>query len=104
MATANQTQRPTNPPCVRQTTDQYDDPYFHSWRRYVHMALNVRNKLGFIDGTISKPPPNSRDSGSWSRCNYMVATWLMNYVSKKIGQSLLFISTAEGIWKNLVSI
>ncbi|XP_024006834.1 uncharacterized protein LOC112083377 [Eutrema salsugineum] len=67
------------------------------------MALNVRNKLGFIDGTIPKPADGHRDSGSWSRCNDMVATWLMNSVSKKIGQSLLFISTASGIWKNLSS-
>lgn len=64
------------------------------------MALNVRNKLGFIDGTIPKPPSNPRDYGSWSRCNNMVATWLMNSVSKKLGQSLLFMSTAESTWKN----
>lgn len=109
---------------TRQHMDQYDNPYFlhssdhaglqlvadrlttgadfHSWRRSVRMALNVRNKLGFIDGTISKPPLNHRDSGSWSRCNVMVATWLMNSVSKKIGQSLLFMNTAEGIWNNLM--
>lgn len=100
-------------------TDQYNNPYFlhnsdhaglvlvsdrlitvsdfHSWRRSVCMALNVRNKLGFIDGTISRPPPTDRNYGAWSRCNNIVATWLMNSVSKKIGQSLLFISTAEGI-------
>lgn len=106
--------------CARLSVDQYDNPYylhnsdhaglilvsdrlssgaeFHSWRRSVRMALNVRNKLGFIDGTISKPAETHRDFGSWSRCNDMVATWLMNSVSKKIGQSLLFISTAEGIW------
>lgn len=109
----------------RSVVDQYDNPYylhntdhaglilvtdrlntgaeFHSWRRSVRMALNVRNKLGFFDGTIVKPPENHRDYGSWSRCNYMVATWLMNSVSKKIGQSLLFINTDEGIWKNLMS-
>ncbi|KAG7554761.1 Retrotransposon gag domain [Arabidopsis suecica] len=108
-----------------QNLDQYDNPYFlhrsdhaglvlvsdrlstgadfHSWRRSVRMALNVRNKLGFIDGTITKPSSEHRDFGSWSRCNDMVATWLMNSVSKKIGQSLLFISTAEGIWKSLIS-
>lgn len=108
-----------------QLIDRYDNPYFlhtsdhaglvlvsdrlttdadfHSWRRSVRMALNVRNKLGFIDGTILKPFENDRDYGSWSRCNDMVATWLMNSVSKKIGQSLLFISTAEGIWQNLMS-
>ncbi|XP_033134336.1 uncharacterized protein LOC117127783 [Brassica rapa] len=105
--------------------DQYENPYylhntyhpglvlvsdrlntaseFHSWRRYVRMALNVRNKLGFIDGTIPRPPLTHRDYSVWSRCNDIVATWLMNSVSKKIGQSLLFISMAEGIWNNLIS-
>ena len=66
------------------------------------MALNVRNKLGFIDGTIPKPSSLHRDYGAWSRCNDIVATWLMNSVSKEIAQRLLFISTAEGIWKNLL--
>lgn len=110
---------------TRFLTDQYENPFylhnndhaglilvsdrltmaseFHSWRRYVRMALNVRNKLGFIDGTVPKPSLDHRDYGAWSRCNDMVATWLMNSVSKKIGQSLLFISTAEGIWQNLTS-
>lgn len=76
---------------------------FHAWRRSIRMALNVRNKLGFIDGTIPKPPADHRDSGSWSRYNDMVSTWLMNSVSRKIWQSLLFMSTAELIWKNLMT-
>ncbi|KAG7585030.1 Retrotransposon gag domain [Arabidopsis thaliana x Arabidopsis arenosa] len=75
---------------------------FHSWRRSILMALNIRNKLGFINGTISKPPEEHRDFGAWSRCNDIVSTWLMNSVDKKIGQSLLFISTAQGIWNNLL--
>lgn len=68
---------------------------FHFWRRSVCMALNVRNKLGFIDGTIPRPPLTQRDYGVWSRCNDIMATWLINFVSKKIGQCLLFISTTE---------
>ncbi|XP_056855147.1 uncharacterized protein LOC108850113 [Raphanus sativus] len=109
----------------RPSFDQYNNPYylhhhdhaglqlvtdrltsgadFHAWRRSVQMALNVRNKLGFVTGTVPKPSPDHPDAGSWSRCNDMVATWLLNSVSKKIGQSLLFISTAEGIWKSLLS-
>lgn len=31
-----------------------------------------------------------------------MTTWLMNSVSKQIGQSLLFMSTAESIWKNIL--
>lgn len=85
----------TQPP-ISTPIDQYNNPYylhnsdhaglvlvsdrlesgadFHAWRRSVRMALNVRNKLGFIDGTIPKPPSDHRDSGSWSRCNDMVST------------------------------
>ncbi|XP_010495376.1 PREDICTED: uncharacterized protein LOC104772464 [Camelina sativa] len=107
------------------STDQYNNPYFlhnsdhagmalvsdrlntgadfHTWRHSVRMGLNVRNKLGFIDGTIPKPPENHRDYGSWSRCNDMVTTWLINSVNNKIGTSLLFIPTAEGIWKSILS-
>ncbi|CAA7046908.1 unnamed protein product [Microthlaspi erraticum] len=81
------------PPAIPQFLDQYENPFFlhssdhaglilvsdrlqsgadfHSWRRSVRMALNIRNKLGFIDGTIPKPPDNHRDAGSWSRCNDM---------------------------------
>lgn len=33
----------------------------------------------------------------------MVASWLMNSVSKIIGQSLLYMSTVESIWKILMS-
>ncbi|XP_010489977.1 PREDICTED: uncharacterized protein LOC104767686 [Camelina sativa] len=51
---------------------------------------------------ISKPLVDHPSHGSWSCCNDMVSTWLMNSVSKKIGASLLYISTAEGIWKNLL--
>ncbi|XP_013669160.1 uncharacterized protein LOC106373547 [Brassica napus] len=85
-------------------TDRLNTPSeFHSWRQSVRMALNVRNKLGFINGTVLKPASTHRDYGAWSRCNDMVATWLMNSVSKKIGQSLLFINTAEGIWNILLA-
>ncbi|XP_023634705.1 uncharacterized protein LOC111829568 [Capsella rubella] len=76
---------------------------FHSWKRSVMMGLNIRNKLGFVDGSIPKPAENHRDYGAWTRCNDIVSTWLMNSVSKKIGQSLLFIPTAEGIWKNILA-
>ena len=119
------TRPPINAEQSRYQADQYDNPYylhladhaglilvsdrltnasdFHSWRRSIWMALNVRNKLGFINGTIVKPPEDHRDFGAWSRCNDIVSTWLMNSVDKKIGQSLLFIATAQGIWNNLLS-
>ena len=105
-----------NPNLALETTflDQYENPYylhsydhaglilvsdrlsssaeFHSWRRSVRLALNVRNKLGFIDGTIPKLPDSHRDSGSWSRCNDMVATWLMILcIEEDMSKSLVYV-------------
>lgn len=70
----NQSSNPNLCNSTRSMTDQYDNPYFlhssdhtglqlvtdrletgaefYSWRRSVRMALNVRNKLGFVDDTI----------------------------------------------------
>ncbi|XP_023639573.1 uncharacterized protein LOC111830938 [Capsella rubella] len=114
-----------NPDPPRFQTDQYENPFylnsndhaglllvsdrlttasdFHSWKRSIWMALNVRNKLGFVNGEIPKPPDNHPDSGTWSRCNDIVSTWLLNSVDKSIGKSLLYISTAEGMWKSLMT-
>ncbi|XP_010507034.1 PREDICTED: uncharacterized protein LOC104783594 [Camelina sativa] len=108
----------------RLQTDQYENPYylnsndhaglvldsdqlttasdFPSWRRSMLMTLNVRNKMSFINGTITKPLETHLDFGTWSRCNDIVSTWLMNSVDKKKGQSLLYISTTEGMWKSII--
>lgn len=76
---------------------------FHSRKRLVRLALNIRNKLGFINGTISKPLESDPIYGSWSRCNDMVATWLLNLVSKTINASLIYMSTAAEIWNSLMN-
>lgn len=89
-----------NPSPMGTITDHYDNPYFshssdhvglllitdrltsradfHFWCFSVWISLNIRNKLGVFDGMILKPPSNSRDPRSWSRCNDMIATWPMN--------------------------
>lgn len=62
------------------------------------MALNGRNKLCFVDGSLPKPDDGHRDAATWSRVNDAVRSWLMNSVSKTIGQSVLYVKTAHGIW------
>ena len=99
-----------NPSPMEILTNHYNNPYFLHTSDYVGLQivtdiftsgadfhslfgclLNIRNKLELVDGMIPKPPSNSRDLGLWSRCNDMIATWLMNSISKNSGQSLLFM-------------
>ncbi|XP_022894056.1 uncharacterized protein LOC111408540 [Olea europaea var. sylvestris] len=60
-------------------THVLDSNNYHSWERAIQRALTIKNKLGFVDGSISEP--NDADSPlmeHWLRCNDIVITWLQN--------------------------
>ncbi|RVW48337.1 Retrovirus-related Pol polyprotein from transposon RE1 [Vitis vinifera] len=64
-------------------------------------TLNAKNKLGFIDGTISRPAATNLLAGPWSCCNNMVISWLSNSVCKEIAKSILYHETTIEIWNDL---
>ena len=51
---------------------------FHSWFRSMNMALTVKNKIQFVDGSIREPEDGSTSSlyVDWTRCNTVVRTWI----------------------------
>ncbi|XP_075491094.1 uncharacterized protein LOC142529437 [Primulina tabacum] len=68
----------------------------------MRIALSVKNKLGFIDGSISKPLDSEVNLLiAWVRNNNIVISWLLNSVSKDISASILFANSAEDIWNDL---
>ncbi|KAG7594381.1 Retrotransposon Copia-like N-terminal [Arabidopsis thaliana x Arabidopsis arenosa] len=74
---------------------------YHTWRRSIIKALNAKNKLGFIDGSITKPPETHAEYGLWTRCNDMLCTWITNSVSKDLGSSTVYFDDAHLLWLNL---
>ena len=55
------------------------------------IALSVKNKSGFMHGTITKPDSNDGVLlQSWIRNNNMVISWILNSVSKHISASIFF--------------
>ncbi|XP_068657869.1 uncharacterized protein [Aristolochia californica] len=72
---------------------------YTSWSRAMSLALSVKNKVGFIDGSI--PIPQSADPpllNSWTRNNNIVISWNLNSVSKEISASVMFAASAREIW------
>ncbi|KAM1479790.1 hypothetical protein ACFX2I_027022 [Malus domestica] len=66
------------------------------------MALNAKNKEGFINGTIQRPESTSTiEYQQWTRCNNLVKSWLLNSVSKDIGASVIYNNVAADIWNEL---
>ncbi|RVW66875.1 Retrovirus-related Pol polyprotein from transposon RE1 [Vitis vinifera] len=74
---------------------------YHTWHRAMLMALTAKNKVGFVDGTISRPMSHDLIYGAWNRCNSMISSWIINAVSREIADSLLYLDSACDIWKDL---
>ncbi|KAJ9557475.1 hypothetical protein OSB04_012089 [Centaurea solstitialis] len=75
---------------------------YTSWSRAMMIALSVKNKIGFIDGSLVKL--NGSDQNlltAWKRNNGIVISWIMNSVSKEIVKSIMFDESAFKIWKDL---
>ncbi|XP_057983426.1 uncharacterized protein LOC131168151 [Malania oleifera] len=46
---------------------------YNIWSQYMVIALSTKNKVGFVDGTISKPSKTSSvEYQQWNRCNNMI--------------------------------
>ncbi|KAH0648052.1 hypothetical protein KY285_033300 [Solanum tuberosum] len=62
--------------CSRANSYQasFDGKGFPGWCRCVFIALSAKNKLGFINGTITPPDLNDAEYQRWSRCNFMITS------------------------------
>ncbi|XP_070014482.1 uncharacterized protein [Nicotiana sylvestris] len=67
---------------------------------YCHHSFS-QEQAWFIDGSSTEPADVSAHYKSWSRCNDMVISWILNSLSKSIAESVLYSKTAREIWKEL---
>ena len=67
------------------------------------MALNAKNKLGFLDHMLLPPAADAdpQELTYWKRINDIVSSWILNSVSKEIASSIIFARSATAIWKDL---
>ncbi|XP_030941568.1 uncharacterized protein LOC115966477 [Quercus lobata] len=77
---------------------------YSAWAHAVRKALLTKNKLGFIDGTLTLSSPlvsTPSNVQAWIRCDNMVGTWLTNSVSPKLQASIIYEDTTLEIWNDL---
>ena len=74
---------------------------FHQWQREMMVALETKNKEGFINGSLLCPPITDSLHDAWRRCNRMVMSWLIHSMSASIKQSVMWMDTARDIWIDL---
>ncbi|RVW37165.1 hypothetical protein CK203_111757 [Vitis vinifera] len=82
------------------------------------LALNSKNKLGFVNGSIKAPSEEIDPEGyaTWSRCNDMVHSWIVNTLNPEIADSRdiaclrqeqlsvsAYYTKLKGLWDELAS-
>jgi len=62
-------------------------------------GLTPKNKLAFVDGSLTKPNANSLEGHAWERCNSMVIAWLHNVIDKSLHGSVAY--AAIQMWSDM---
>ncbi|KAK9074720.1 hypothetical protein SSX86_003038 [Deinandra increscens subsp. villosa] len=74
---------------------------YRLWSNAMKLALKVKNKYGFIDGTCVKPTDDDVLARQWDRCNSIVLTWLLNSVSEELYLGHVYSNLASSVWNEL---
>ena len=74
---------------------------YPTWRQAMINALRSINKLGLVDGSITRPQSSSPDCAAWLKCNSMVISWLFNSLVPDLHDSVAYADIAQGMWADL---
>lgn len=75
----------------------FHDGNYGEWVVDMNNALYAKNKIDFVDGTITMPSVKSNFLAHWMRCNTMVKGWLKSSMDKEVRSSVRYSSTARKI-------
>jgi len=66
---------------------------YSTWKRAMTLALNSKNKLGFVNGTIKAHSEeiNHEEYTACSRCNDMLHSWIINTQPRNLRQCHLLL-------------
>ena len=93
---------PSDNPGALLVSEIFTGENYIAWSRSMSIALTVKNKIAFVDGSLVQPITNDPHLHvAWLRANNLVLSWLMNSIAKEIRGSLLYFTNAFDIWEEL---
>ncbi|XP_074315347.1 uncharacterized protein LOC141651539 [Silene latifolia] len=93
---------PSDNPNLTFTTTIFNVDNYELWTDAVKNALDAKNKLGFVKGTVKKPEgiegEDNLEMVAWRQCNTVLKAWLRNVIDPKLHPSITFTVTVSKIW------
>lgn len=67
----------------------------------MRLALETKNKIGFINGTCMRPYDDEVLSKQWDRCNSVVLSWILGSISQELYLGQIFSKDAATVLQEL---
>ncbi|GJS93657.1 putative RNA-directed DNA polymerase [Tanacetum coccineum] len=74
---------------------------YQVWANAMLLALEGKNKIGFIDGSCKKSITDVVLAKQWDRVNVVVLGWILNSISEELFLGQIFSKKAKHVWKEL---
>ncbi|XP_021736551.1 uncharacterized protein LOC110703103 [Chenopodium quinoa] len=91
---------PSENPTNSLVTEKFAGNCYNEWKLGMTIALSAKNKLCFVDGSLSRPISGS-EIHAWDRCNAMITSYILHSIDHNIARSVLYFTSAREIWKDL---
>ncbi|KAL0440282.1 UNVERIFIED_CONTAM: hypothetical protein Slati_2511200 [Sesamum latifolium] len=57
---------------------------YQEWQKSMHNAFRAKRKLGFLDGTISKPDDDDKEIDDWWSVISMLVAWIFQSIDPSL--------------------
>ncbi|XP_071740408.1 uncharacterized protein [Rutidosis leptorrhynchoides] len=74
---------------------------YKSWSCAMKLALQTKNKMGFITGTLEKDEEDEFLSNQWERYNAVFLSWIFRSMYDELYSGQIFSEIASEVWDEL---
>ncbi|GJT02372.1 ribonuclease H-like domain-containing protein [Tanacetum coccineum] len=74
---------------------------YQVWSCAMLLALERKNRIGFIDGSCKRSNTDEVLGKQWDRVNAIVLGWILNSISKELFLRQIFSKRAKHVWEEL---
>ncbi|XP_074302336.1 uncharacterized protein LOC141633858 [Silene latifolia] len=74
---------------------------YDEWSRSFQLALMAKGKLGYLDGTITKPSSTDASFETWQSTNALVTMWIYNTIDSTLRNQIALRPEAKLVWADI---
>jgi gag-polypeptide of LTR copia-type len=97
-------QKPANPSfdgLPPPMTIKLDGRNFNLWSQMLKMKLSGKDKIGYIDGSIPKPPITNLSYRKWRMDDSLIKDYIIESMDSSLVGNFIVFSTAKEVWNSI---